>query len=73
MDAEAPGTVTKPGSEIQESSKDSKETDDDSQFSQRGGIPRKPSIMKDNSRKNSRKKTVSFSSFPEDKPISKGN
>ncbi|KAJ8048666.1 Inactive phospholipase C-like protein 2 [Holothuria leucospilota] len=44
---------------------------DDSSGPGKASIPRKPSIIKDNTRKNTRKKTVSFSSFPEDKPISK--
>ena len=37
-----------------------------------GGLPRRSSLIKDSARKRSRKKTVSFSSFPEEKTISKG-
>lgn len=35
-------------------------------------LPRRSSLMKDSAKKKPRKKTVSFTSFPEDRPISKG-
>ena len=35
-------------------------------------LPRRSSLIKDTTRRRSRKKTVSFSTFPEEKPISTG-
>ncbi|XP_071853664.1 inactive phospholipase C-like protein 2 isoform X2 [Apostichopus japonicus] len=71
MDSEGQEVAIMQNTALQDQDKCSDEPEDESSFSGKSGIPRKPSIMKDNSRKNSRKKTVSFSSFPEDKPISK--
>ncbi|XP_071495171.1 inactive phospholipase C-like protein 2 [Diadema antillarum] len=56
----------------EDNSSTQQERDDQSAGScDQAGLPRRSSLIKDVAKKRSRKKTVSFSSFPEEKPISK--